>query len=206
MKLFQLISSKKRFFTLLFINLLVQLGITYWVMQKTNNTINFWPIFIASLAVLLIMLFVQMPMPFKFILFCIFSSLNGLLLTNLKKAKSPEVIDLAIKGALTIFGFTFAAGLALATAGINLGAKLGSLLFWSLLALIIARLVFIGGMQMSGAKKILAFLGLLVFAIYVIYDTNRILQRNYAGDFITASMDYYLDILNLFSNSTEMNS
>lgn len=206
MKLFQLIASKKRFFTLLFINLLVQLGITYWVMQKTNTTINFWPIFIASLAVLLIMLFVQMPMPFKFMLFCIFSSLNGLLLTNLKKAKSQEVIDLAIKGALIIFGFTFAGGLALATAGINLGPKVGSLLFWSLLSLLIARLVFIGGLQMSGAKKILAFLGLLIFSIYVVYDTNKILQRNYAGDFITASMDYYLDILNLFSNSTEMNN
>jgi len=206
MKLFQLIANKKSFFTLLFINLLVQLGITYWVMQKTNTTINFWPIFIASLAVLLIMLFVQMPMPFKFILFCIFSSLNGLLLTNLKKAKSQEVIDLAIKGALIIFGFTFAGGLVLATAGINLGPKVGSLLFWSLLSLLIARLVFIGGLQMSGAKKILAFLGLLIFSIYVVYDTNKILQRNYAGDFITASMDYYLDILNLFSNSTEMNN
>lgn len=123
-----------------------------------------------------------------------------------KKAKSQEVIDLAIKGALIIFGFTFAGGLALATAGINLGPKVGSLLFWSLLSLLIARLVFIGGLQMSGAKKILAFLGLLIFSIYVVYDTNKILQRNYAGDFITASMDYYLDILNLFSNSTEMNN
>ena len=31
------------------------------------------------------------------------------------------------------------------------------------------------------------------------YDTNSILQRNYNGDFITASLDYYLDIINIFS-------
>jgi FtsH-binding integral membrane protein len=31
------------------------------------------------------------------------------------------------------------------------------------------------------------------------YDTNNILQRNYYGDFITASLDYYLDIINIFS-------
>jgi FtsH-binding integral membrane protein len=41
---------------------------------------------------------------------------------------------------------------------------------------------------------------LLLFSVYVVYDTNSILQRNYNGDFITASLDYYLDILNIFSN------
>jgi FtsH-binding integral membrane protein len=39
-----------------------------------------------------------------------------------------------------------------------------------------------------------------LFSLYVVYDTNVILQRNYNGGFIMASMDYYLDILNLFSN------
>ena len=35
-------------------------------------------------------------------------------------------------------------------------------------------------------------------SLFIIYDTNIILQRNYEGDFITASIDYYLDILNIF--------
>jgi FtsH-binding integral membrane protein len=52
----------------------------------------------------------------------------------------------------------------------------------------------------SLTKKILVIFSLLLFSVYVVYDTNSILQRNYNGDFITASLDYYLDILNIFSN------
>jgi FtsH-binding integral membrane protein len=59
---------------------------------------------------------------------------------------------------------------------------------------------------MPTAQKILAFISLIVFSIYVIYDTNRILQRNYYGDFITASMDYYLDILNIVLDILTLNT
>jgi FtsH-binding integral membrane protein len=48
-------------------------------------------------------------------------------------------------------------------------------------------------------KKILVIGSLMVFSLYIMYDTNNILQRNYSGDFITASLDYYLDIINIFS-------
>ena len=40
--------------------------------------------------------------------------------------------------------------------------------------------------------------GLVLFSVYIIYDTNRILQKDYFGDFVTASLDYYLDIINIF--------
>jgi len=44
----------------------------------------------------------------------------------------------------------------------------------------------------------LSVFSLLLFSMYIIYDTNAILQRNYYGDFIRASLDYYLDVLNIF--------
>jgi FtsH-binding integral membrane protein len=46
-------------------------------------------------------------------------------------------------------------------------------------------------------KGILVF-GLGLFSVFIVYDTNQILQKDYYGDFITASMDYYLDIINIF--------
>jgi FtsH-binding integral membrane protein len=52
----------------------------------------------------------------------------------------------------------------------------------------------------SAAIKGLSVVGLALFSLFVIYDTNTILQRNYYGDFITASLDYYLDIINIFLN------
>ena len=48
--------------------------------------------------------------------------------------------------------------------------------------------------------KIIAIFGLVIFSMYIIYDTNQILQRSYDNDFITASLDYYLDIINIFNN------
>ena len=46
-------------------------------------------------------------------------------------------------------------------------------------------------------KGFLVF-GLGLFSVFIVYDTNQILQKDYYGDFITASMDYYLDIINIF--------
>ena len=40
----------------------------------------------------------------------------------------------------------------------------------------------------------------MLFSVYIVYDTNSILQRDYSGDFITASLDYYLDVINIFSD------
>ena len=132
--------------------------------------------------------------------FCLFSYIFGLIFSGLKKNFSSDTINLAIQGALTVFGLMLATGVALIAGGINLGYRFGAILFWSLLALIVARLVFVLGAKMNQANKILSFIGIILFAVYVVYDTNIILQRDYYGDFITASMDYYLDILNLFTN------
>ena len=151
------------------------------------------------------MLLVPMPPIMKFILFCIFSSLFGMIFSLLKQTKGEQIIQLGIKGALTIFGLMFALGIGSIVSGINLGYKTGSILFWLLLMLILARLVFVSGLQIANANKYLSYIGLLIFAGYVVYDTNIILQRNYNGDFIEASMDYYLDILNLFTNTIVAN-
>jgi FtsH-binding integral membrane protein len=107
---------------------------------------------------------------------------------------------------MSVFGVFLAAGVAMLAGGINLGYKFGAILFWSLLALIVARLVFVLGANMNQANKVLSFIGIILFAVYVAYDTNIILQRNYSGDFITASMDYYLDILNLFTSFLNYNN
>jgi FtsH-binding integral membrane protein len=54
--------------------------------------------------------------------------------------------------------------------------------------------------------KTLAVIGIVIFSGYIIYDTNTILQRNYYGDFVQASLDYYLDILNMFTNLVTLNN
>jgi len=199
--LLRLMYEKKEFLILVFSNLIAQLGITYYVMQKTNNpNIGYWPLFFAQLIIIFVIILVPMPEFVKFLIFCLFSYIFGLMLSPLNSKYSSDTLNVAVTGALTVFGVFLAAGVALFAGGINLGYKFGAILFWSLLALIVARLVFVLGTNLNQANKILSFIGIILFAVYVAYDTNIILQRNYSGDFITASMDYYLDILNLFTS------
>jgi FtsH-binding integral membrane protein len=199
--LIKLMYEKKEFLILVFANLIAQLGITYYVMERTNNiNISIWPLFAAQLIIIFVMALVPMPDFVKFLLFCFFSYTFGLMLSVLKKKYNSDMINVAIQGAMTVFALMLAAGVALFAGGINLGYKFGAILFWSLLALIVARLVFVLGAKMNQAHKILSFIGIILFAVYVLYDTNKILQRDYYGDFITASMDYYLDIINLFTS------
>jgi FtsH-binding integral membrane protein len=193
--------EKRKFLILVFTNLLAQLGITYYVMNKTNNPdISVIPLFLAQIAIIFIIILVPMPEFMRFALFCLFSYTFGLVLSRYKKKYSADTINTAVQGAMSVFGVMLATGVALSAGGIHLGAKFGAFLFWALLFLIIFRLIFVLGAHMSQAHKILSFVGIMLFALYVVYDTNIILQRNYNGGFIRASIDYYLDVINLFSN------
>ena len=57
--------------------------------------------------------------------------------------------------------------------------------------------------KMSEIRKAFSAVGIVIFAFYVLYTTNRILQKNYRDNYISASLSYYLDFINLFSNSYE---
>jgi FtsH-binding integral membrane protein len=200
-KLWNLIYKKKEFLILVFANLIAQLGITYYVMNKTDNPkIGFWPLFGMQIIIIFVLALIPMHPILKFLIFGIFSWTFGLVMSHLKERYDPQMIQIAILGALSIFGVMLAAGVALVGFGQYLGYQFGAFLFWALLALIIAKLVNMLGPRLSAVKKVLAYIGLGLFSLFVVYDTNQILSRDYRGDFITASMDYYLDILNLFSN------
>ena len=199
--------EKREFLVLVFSNLLAQLGITYYVMNKTNNPdISVFLLFIAEILIILLIAFVPMPEFMKFLLFGLFSYTFGLSLSRYKQKYSPTALDAAVQGAMSVFGVMLATGVVLTAGGIRLGYKFGAFLFWVLLLLIIFRLIFVLGAKMSQAHKLLSFIGVILFAIYVVYDTNVILQRNYNGGFISASMDYYLDILNLYSSLVGSNN
>lgn len=193
--------EKREFMTLVFVNLIAQLGITYYFMERTNKfSVNIWILFILQVAILFAMAYNPMPKYVKFALFCVFSYVSGLVLSLLKKKYSPEMIRVAMQGALTIFVLMAAFGFNL---GITLGPKFGLGLFFGLLILLILRIV---SALTNKGQKIVSFIGILLFSVYVLYDSNQILQRNYSGDFIRASMDYYLDLILLFKNILRFNS
>jgi FtsH-binding integral membrane protein len=122
------------------------------------------------------------------------------MLASLKNNVDPAILKTALVGTLGIFGGMFLAGASLLLFGIQLGARFGLGLLYALMMLIVVSIVFMFMGNYSGAVKGLSIFGLFLFSLFVIYDTNMILQRNYYGDFITASLDYSLDIVNIFLN------
>jgi FtsH-binding integral membrane protein len=211
-----LLYEKRDLLVKTFANLIFQLGITYYVMEKTDiskdkkkkekNNYTIILIIIYIFAFTLALALIPMPMWLKFILFCGYSYCWGYIFSNLKSFISEEVIKNALLGTISIFAIMFALGLFMLLSGIKLGIKTGIFLFFSLLLLIIARLFNNFTKKSSVVSKNLTIIGIIIFAIYIIYDTNTILQKNYDGDFITASLDYYLDTINIFINLLNMNN
>jgi hypothetical protein len=208
----KLLNDKKEFLLMVFSNLIVQLGITYYFMMnykgndkddkgnKGNDKSIYWPLVGAQLFIIFILALVPMPSWLKFILFSIFSACFGIMFSILNSVVSKAVVQTAIFGTMSIFGLMFLFGAVMVMFGIQLGYQFASFLFCALLLLIIIRIVVLFMSKSSMVMKGLAVVGLVLFSLYVIYDTNHILQRDYSGDFITASLDYYLDILNIFIN------
>ena len=208
-----LLYEKKTFLVKTFANLIVQLGITYYVMEKTPSTKNnavdktiLYTYLFGGLLIIFVLALVPMPSWLKFIIFCVFSYITGLLLSLLTLVVSSDIINMAIQGTISIFAVMFAFGVGLIFSGIKLGMKTALFLLSSLFILIIARIVFWFSGASSYMNKMLTFVGLLLFSAYIVFDTNQILQRDYYGDFITASLDYYLDIINIFVKLVSLDS
>ena len=213
-QLFKLISEKRGFFALILATLVAQLYITYYVSEnvrieddedknetKDTNKFNSKLIgaYIVALVLLLILAFITMPPWLKFILFSLFSGAFGVILGYRNSGLDPNIIKSALVGTGSIFVAMFAFGVALIASGIKLSLTFGLGLLFALFFLIILSIVQFFIAESSFLKKILVIGSLILFSLYIMYDTNSILQRNYNGDFITASLDYYLDIINIFS-------
>jgi len=208
-QLFKLIYEKKSFFALILITLIIQLYITYYIsenidIEKDEDTKTFNPkliaAYITTFILILILALIAMPPELKFILFSLFSCAFGIILGYRKSRYDPNTIKTAYIGTISIFVSMFTFGVALIASNIRLGYMFGLGLFFALLFLLIISIVQFFIIQSSFLYKILVICSLMLFSVYIVYDTNSILQRDYGGDFISASLAYYLDIINIFSN------
>ncbi len=125
----------------------------------------------------------------RFMLFTALSAVAGMLLGT----RGERDVKEALLDAVTIFITMFVLGVVTRMLGYDL-RMLGSILFVCLIGLILVRLF-------TGKRYSQIIVPL--FALFVIYDTNNILRRNYEGNFVGASFDYFADILNLFSGLLE---
>jgi len=169
---------------------------TEWM---SKNMVVYVILMLMPLVIILILAFVPMPIPLKLLLFTVMSVMFGLTLSLLKRKVPSEIINASLIGAMIVFASLFVLGVFLRMLGVNLW-WLGFVLFVALLGLIITSIVFIFIEPSKKAYRIKAAIAIGVFALFVLFDTNQILQRDYVGDFVTAAIDYYLDVINLVLN------
>ena len=110
-----------------------------------------------------------------------------------------EFITQALSGTIGVFVAMSIVGIVLASMGIDLG-WMGLILLGALIGLIVASLIvmFLDKNKSSLLHKTILIIGLILFSIYVIYETNIMLQKDYNQDFINAAVDLYLDFINIF--------
>lgn len=211
----KLIQEKKTFLIMIFANLIVQLGITYYILantdtqviEKRKNRFFYRSMYVGIIPLIVLIFVMNLPMPswMRFIFFSMFSAYMGLMLNFWKKIYGLEMMKAVIFSVFGIFISLIMFAVGLLTFGIQISNRFGIVLLFALLLLIISRIVFMVAGTYSTYSKTFAILGLGIFAIYILYDTHQILQRNYYGDFVTASLDYYLDFINIVGNLLNFN-
>ncbi|KAI8320922.1 UPF0005-domain-containing protein, partial [Martensiomyces pterosporus] len=77
-------------------------------------------------------------------------------------------------------------------------SNLGSILFFSLWAVIMVGLVQIFVPFSKTTDLVIAVFTALIFCGYIMYDTHMIMNRLSPDEYIIASVDLYLDVINLF--------
>jgi FtsH-binding integral membrane protein len=196
------LQKKIPFMAAVFGHLIFQIFIAYRAAEATTRNVNMKTVAesnrlflgLASIMLILFMSFVPLPIPVKVAVFGIISFLGGMSIHDI-----PNLQE-ALLEVIGIFILMFTMGVFTVQMGYNLNI-LGIVLIFSLLAVLIARVINVYSSRSLDSRvsrnksytKILT----LIFALFVVYDTNTILQRNYSGDFVNASLDYFMDIINL---------
>eukprot|EP00873_Tetraselmis_striata_P034024 jgi/Tetstr1/454288/TSEL_041207.t1 len=203
-----ILASKSGFLVQTFAMLMAQLavtGIVAWQVAGRESVVRWlsaqrWMLFLATLLVAIVLAFLPMPVAAKAALFTAMSSLIGLIMASAGPLNSRVVFN-ALGAVFTLFAGMFGLGVLATLGGVDL-VWLGVALFVVLTALTIWRVVAAVSRDGDGdgGLRRRAMSGFIVglFSLYILYDTWNILRRDYSGDFVTAALDYYLDVLNIF--------
>jgi FtsH-binding integral membrane protein len=200
-----LANVKLWFLLYVFCTLIFQLLLTFGVVThfSANSYVVervkrlYWFIFVLQLGIITYLVIVPMHPIIKFLLLSIFAILTGFALLVIANKFPQSIINSILLGTIAIFTVFVIFGIILFSLGINLG-WMGYILLFLLIALIIVRIVESYMIDSSNLHRTLAGFSLMLFSLFIMYDTNKILLREYNGDFVTAALDYFLDILNVF--------
>jgi len=205
-------NDKFYFIIKVYIALIIQLLITFGflhILRLTKDNItkvlkdtNVWVYIIISLILILIFAFLprNTPTPIKLFIFSLFALVKGILFYKISEYADTETINSVLISAILIFFVMSIFAFILFNLNYDIG-YIGNYLFAGLLGLIIAHIIMIFNKPSKFMFKIIVYFGLTLFSLFVLYDTNKmLLNYNKNSDVLDSTMNFYLDIINIFSN------
>ena len=219
-KFSSLLRSKKELMTCIFLTLLFQLIVSTLTMKYDQEKNIVGDLFITSprltslgmfIVPIIVLISIKYSKSFltKQILFGLFSIILGLIMSlTIHFINDPKIVESAAYATLINFALMFVFGLIIVYFGYDL-TWLGGILFIGLLILITVQFIGFFTEQSNQYYKNISYISVAIFSLYILYDTNRILlkyQNKSKSDCINGAMEYYLDIINLFTNYLNIDS
>jgi FtsH-binding integral membrane protein len=216
----RLLRSKKDLMLCIFMTLMLQLSISIATMkfdQERQLLKDYNPIMVSIVGILIIIFIIykihdpKLSFFVKQLLFLVISVFFGLLISQVVHLiDDKKVVEAAAISTLVNFGVMLLVGLVIVYFKYDLG-WMGIFLFIALLSVIITRifLLFTDKEQREKNNYYLSRFVVLLFSLYILYDTNNILLKYKNKDkthCIMGALNYYLDILNLFTEYLAINS
>ena len=206
----KLLKKKQQLLKCVFSSLIFQLGLTAFIvfyLQENSKILNTLKSnYLYSIALFLIGLFIifilssdKLSFNTKFMFFMFFGIIQGILLGSFKQYFPEDVVKSALISTITIFIMFLCIGFTIVYFNYDI-TWMGIYLLLALLALLVYRISLIFIPVEYNFKKIMFVISILLFSIFIIYDTNVLLLKGKNKDCISFAMDYYLDILNIFSS------
>ena len=209
------LNQKKFFMMEVYLLLILQIIIVFSILHLENkiNLIDGRFKFYGLVILLFLIIFILHHLNnkiLKFIFLCLFSTCIGFLLGYKIDNKSEEAKELEKKAFFTtiiIFVYMIFFTFFLSAIGIKIPPYAGIALFFALLIVIIAIFMTSVSNKYPYYQKIFSGILIFLFSCFIIYDTDNILNRDYYGnDFISATLDYLLDFINVFSDVLDLES
>lgn len=213
----QLVKGKEKFLVSVYSILILQLVGTFVLLRAIRDhpdlseatKKNFIWLALASIALVVFISWLPLPTWAKLVAFSLFSVLVAGILNVIASRVSEELVNQALISTILIFVGMSAVAVALAAMGVHLG-WMGVYLLAALIALLIASIVSIvfsaAGKENTKARRALLIVGMVLFSMFVVYDTNIILQKDYALSSVDAALDFYLNFINLFTRTLALDS
>lgn len=194
-KYFKLLNDKREYLVKIFANLIIQLAVTFYVAFKfTKQNLSFYMMaFVVICQILIVFLLHRTSnIGIQFVLFLVFSTMNGLIL-NFFGENNMKIVKDVFKIVGIIFVAMFVLGGLLLAGGIAFG-------IWTLVLMMVLLIIYLLYSWFGTNLNVMYIFGCALFTAFIVIDTNLILQDNYEekNTPINASMRYYLDILNLY--------